>query len=795
MVPERPVCRCLILLALLAFALPPAAVSAQSLPALATGGAVHPASQFRNPADRLPHPTQSPASLASRVLVVYDPTVPDSVNVANHYLTARGIPSANLCAITPPETVFPLSWSVWLSSVKAPIQSCLDTVGPDQILYIVLSYIRPFGLFAENGKQYSVDGYIADIWDVYSTVDAFPYPAQNHPYFAAAENQGNSYEPFVSFAAYRAQPGALRIYSVWRLDGATAALAMGLVDKALAAEANGLAGQACLDRIYGPIGGVLDSGYGSGDWDLHQAAVFTGQAGFSVTEDSHQQEFGTLPAPMCPNAALYSGWYSLNHYNDAFTWNTGAIGFHLASLAAADPRSGPNWSANAIKKGIAVTSGAMAEPFLQGMAHPGGFFQNLLEGASVGDAFMRNTAWLKWMILNLGDPLYLPFPGGRPPFNGPNPQASLILNPQYPVGPASSTGTVVLPSPAPPGGTVVNLSSNRPSVAAVPASVTVPQGATSANFNITTTLVTSNTPVVISTSGGITQSNTLSDSPLLGGLFTIFPSLIGGGPITAAVALDANAPPGGTVVALSSSNPAVAPVPATVTVPQGAFYFIFTIETKSVGANTPVTFAATLDGARTVVNVTVLPVLSALNLSMKTVVGGNNVNGTVVLTGPAYAGGITVNLSSSDPSVASVPSSVTVPAGMNTAVFPITTFAVASSTPVTISAVSGGPAKTATLTVTPPALKSLSLSPTTVTGGQSSTGTVTLSGPAPAGGTSVALSSSNPGVAEPPASVTVLSGASSANFYVTTFSVHQTTVVNITATYGGSKTAPLTVKP
>jgi hypothetical protein len=132
---------------------------------------------------------------------------------------------------------------------------------------------------------------------------------------------------------------------------------------------------------------------------------------------------------------------------------------------------------------------------------------------------------------------------------------------------------------------------------------------------------------------------------------------------------------------------------------------------------------------------------------------------------------------------------------MNTAVFPITTFAVASSTPVTISAVSGGPAKTATLTVTPPALKSLSLSPTTVTGGQSSTGTVTLSGPAPAGGTSVALSSSNPGVAEPPASVTVLSGASSANFSVTTFSVHQTTVVNITATYGGSKTAPLTVKP
>ncbi len=32
------------------------------------------------------------ASLNQQVLVVYDPTVPDSVNVANHYLAARSIP-------------------------------------------------------------------------------------------------------------------------------------------------------------------------------------------------------------------------------------------------------------------------------------------------------------------------------------------------------------------------------------------------------------------------------------------------------------------------------------------------------------------------------------------------------------------------------------------------------------------------------------------------------------------------------------------------------------------------------
>ncbi len=122
----------------------------------------------------------------------------------------------------------------------------------------------------------------------------------------------------------------------------------------------------------------------------------------------------------CDNAALYTGWYSLNNYNDAFTWSPGAIGFHLDSLSAFTPRGGENWAANALTRGITVTSGAVAEPYLEGLAHADGVFRNLFEGAPVGDAFLRNTAYLKWMIINLGDPLYRPFPNGIAPFNSPN---------------------------------------------------------------------------------------------------------------------------------------------------------------------------------------------------------------------------------------------------------------------------------------------------------------------------------------------------------------------------------------
>src|SRR5580704_15974009 len=624
----------------------------------------------------LPVRAQNP--FASRVLVVFDPSGNDSVNVANHYLAARGIPSGNLCAITPPETATVLPWSTYVSTVQTPIQNCLNTLGASQIFYIVFSYIRPFSLIAQNGKAYAMDSYVADIWNQYSTADAFPYPAQAHPYFASNQAQGNSYQPLPSFADYRTQPSALQIYSVWRLDGATAALAQGLIDQAIAAEQNGLSGQACLDRAYGPIASQFDAGYGAGDWSLHMAAVFAGQAGFSVTEDQNSQEFGTPPAPDCPNAALFSGWYSLNHYNNAFTWNTGAIGFHLDSLSAADPRTGPNWSANAIQRGITVTSGAVAEPYLQGLAYPDGVFANLFEGANVGDAFLRNEAWLKWMILNIGDPLYLPFSGGLPPFNAPNPQGSLVLDPQFVVGPSQSVGTVNLPEPAPAGGTVVNLLSSKPSVASVPSSVTVPEGTTSANFNVSVVPQKSNVFVLISASGGITEQNTLGVVPLLGGLYLNSSSALGGGPVTTAVVLNNNAPGGGTTVTLASSNPSVLPVPSSLLIQEGSYQSVFTLTTNPVSSSVGVKITASLDGTNISSSIAVTQALANFTVTPKSVKGGNTAKGMITLTGPAYSGGVSISLASSNPSVAGVPPSITVPAAATSATFDVTTASVSS---------------------------------------------------------------------------------------------------------------------
>src|SRR4030095_2355142 len=87
----------------------------------------------------------------------------------------------------------------------------------------------------------------------------------------------------------------------------------------------------------------------------------------------------------------------------------------------------------------------------------------------------------------------------------------------------------------------------------------------------------------------------------------------------------------------------------------------------------------------------------------------------------------------------------------------------------------------------------MTISPTSVRGGTNATGTVFLSAPAPAGGISVTLATSNFSVARVPGIVSVLGGQTSASFTVTTFAVGNNTSVTITAFFDTTTSANLTV--
>src|SRR4029077_569273 len=95
------------------------------------------------------------------------------------------------------------------------------------------------------------------------------------------------------------------------------------------------------------------------------------------------------------------------------------------------------------------------------------------------------------------------------------------------------------------------------------------------------------------------------------------------------------------------------------------------------------------------------PILTNLVTSPSTVTGGSSSTGAVVLSMAVWDSGFPVVLSSSHPA-ASVPPSVTVAQGSQSAVFPITTTTTTATTAATITATAGGVAKTTTLTINPP---------------------------------------------------------------------------------------------
>ena len=179
--------------------------------------------------------------------------------------------------------------------------------------------------------------------------------------------------------------------------------------------------------------------------------------------------------------------------------------------------------------------------------------------------------------------------------------------------------------------------------------------------------------------------------------------VVGGSASTGTVTLTSAAPSGGALVSLGSAS-GVVMVPASVTVNQGATSGTFGITTSSVTTQTLVTLSATYGAATRTTTFTVntavaSTALSSLTLNPTSVKSGGSVTGTVTLTAPAPAGGASVTLASSAPTLAMVPASVVIAAGATSKAFAVTTVATRNGATVTISASYSGKTKTATLAV------------------------------------------------------------------------------------------------
>jgi len=354
--------------------------------------------------------------------------------------------------------------------------------------------------------------------------------------------------------------------------------------------------------------------------------------------------------------------------------------------------------------------------------------------------------------------------------------------------------SVQLTSAVPAAGATIVLSSSNSAAAPVPATIAMPGNAALTQFQLTAGQVTVPTPVTLTATlnGGTATGQFTVLPPSLASLS--MPSSFSGGALSGGnVMLNGQAPPGGALVTLSSNSPAATP-PASVLVPAGSFSAPFTMPTASVSVSTPVTITASWNGTSVQAQMTLtpLPPPATLTLTPTSVVGlGGSSFARVTVATPA-ANDLIFPITSSNPSIASLNNSVTIPAGSTQGGFDIFTSSVSVSTPVTISVAGGGVTLTATLTVNPqgapppppPVLAGVTVTPSSVTAGGSATGTVNLSVAAPSGGTTVSLSSGLPLRIIVPASVTVPAGASSATFAVTT-TAGPATSTNICGTFAG----------
>jgi uncharacterized protein (TIGR03790 family) len=363
----------------------------------------------------------------ARTVVIANARVPESLEVARHYMERRGIPGRLLCELELPKGEA-MTRDIYETGLRDPLlaflreRSLVDqtkrdagTVGRHESGWVTVSakvncLVPVFGVplriddtrlaAVEKIARWMGAGALTDGAAVDSELAALlhaPYDIRGHlmnPMYNQLrwEDLGES---------------AHEVLVVGRLDGPDAATAKRLVDDALFAERYGLQGRAYFDSR-----GAHDDGYAIGDFWLSEACDRFRREGYECVLDDEDAIWGPL-FPM-EAAAFYAGWYAekfAGPFERAdFRFQRGAIAYHNHSSNARSLRSGSAyWAPSLLSKGAAATMGAVTEPFLVLTPNAQIVADRLCRGNSFGESVCISLPSLSWQIAIVGDPLYTPF--------------------------------------------------------------------------------------------------------------------------------------------------------------------------------------------------------------------------------------------------------------------------------------------------------------------------------------------------------------------------------------------------
>lgn len=417
----------------------------------------------------------------------------------------------------------------------------------------------------------------------------------------------------------------------------------------------------------------------------------------------------------------------------------------------------------------------------------------LINGENVPTVYLsptelRASVTVPASVTNLSVRLQTPDPVNPGQFLNSNELVLPVVTAQLAVAPSTASVskgavkafTVTLPYAAPVGGTSLNLVSSVPTVATVPASLAIPEGQRSATFQLDA-LDLGVTTLTISKLGFVSAQAqvTVTPPPTL----TLAPSTITlGVGRTAGLTIQSSIPASGSglSVALSSSDPFIATLPASVMIPAGGNVATVSLSTVATGEVTITAQAA--DFITGSANVTVrpkslyMPSDELVAPEWKRLVG-------ITLSDPAPDGGLEIQLISSAEGVASVPAKVTVQGGQSTISFSL--IGIAAGTAYVTATADGY--RQATMPVTVEAVKvsvgQPAVSEISVAEGTSQSYLIRLSSPAPEDGVVIGLATTDAAKAVVnPASILVNKGQISGAVLATVSGVAKgNTVLSVSA--------------
>jgi uncharacterized protein (TIGR03790 family) len=228
--------------------------------------------------------------IAERVLVLVNDRMPSeigtgktsaSVFVGNYYASKRNIPVGNVIHLRT-STEEAISYEDYQAEIETPLRKILD--GNDgamrkKILYIVPVYGMPLKT-GKNGQTVAVDSLLSALYMTPPTLIRFP-----NPYAAGI---GSRPPHFDVWADQREASGLWKMFLVSRLDGPSAAIAQGLVDKAIAAE-SGLSTQSGTGYFdYQGTRAPSEPLYAS-DEDMLRAAKLSQSRGFTTVLNTQRE--------------------------------------------------------------------------------------------------------------------------------------------------------------------------------------------------------------------------------------------------------------------------------------------------------------------------------------------------------------------------------------------------------------------------------------------------------------------------------------------------------------------------